>query len=316
MMLKRKNNPLTASRRKEFKLILFAAAFVLFLPSLAMANIPIPSLYGFGAPFFLTLKTVGAVFAGIVLIEAVIFKIGFKIPWIKSLLLSLGANGTTSIIGMLIAGLPCFLLVPLCAVIFLFKHFRLKWNYSITLSIFLSILPILLISLSVYDSSRNLWSLYVSLIPAYFLTVFIEVIFLKKIKVAGSLWRWAFLANVASYLLLLTVLFYTVSSWEDNPLLSVDYLSQKALSKAESGDSEGALNMIKKMRNLNGEYYSFYYLRELHIAEIFIKRGDLKTAQIIIEDVRKTPEKDASWDGEIADKIESLERRIQKAKSP
>lgn len=300
---------------------MFSAAFLVFVPSFAMANIPIPSLYGFGAPFFLTLKTLGAVFAGIVLIEMLIFKIGFKIPWIKALLVSLGANVVTSITGVLIADFPCFFLVPLCAVIFLFKHFRLKWNYSVPLSIFLSILPILLIyfwggGISSYGLESNLFVLYATLLPAYFLSVFTEVIFFKKIKVTGSLWRWTFLANAASYLLLLTVLFYTVSSWKDNPLLSVYNLSQKALSKAESGDSEGALEMISKMRELNKEYYSMHYLRELSIAEIFIKRGDLRTAKIIIEGVKNAPRKDASWDKEIEEKIESLERRIRKAKFP
>ena len=77
--------------------------FILF-PSPGFSNIPVPSLFGVGAPFYLSLKTIGLIFLAIIILEASVLRFGLKIAWKKSIISVLIANLVSSFLGVLISG--------------------------------------------------------------------------------------------------------------------------------------------------------------------------------------------------------------------
>ncbi|MCH8322303.1 MAG: hypothetical protein IIB64_04420 [Proteobacteria bacterium] len=97
------------SRRKD--LVILGLLLIWGLPRVALGNLAVPSMFGWGAPFFLSAKTVGGVFAGIVLIEAVAFRAVAGFGWKKCFLAALLANFVSSLIGLMAAYINGLLLM-------------------------------------------------------------------------------------------------------------------------------------------------------------------------------------------------------------
>jgi len=284
-----------------------------FFPSQGFSNIPVPSLFGVGAPFFLALKTVGLIFIAIIILEAGVLRFGLKIAWKKSIISVLIANLISSFLGVLISGNPLFIVLLFILPFFLMSYFSSKEKTSLLVAIILGFAPSLCILLWIgftWYQARGLktWALYGSLVPAFLLSSIIEFRVLSKRLNNKHLLKWTFLSNCVSYVMLAIVMAILSYKPLKNPLLTYDYLYVSAENLAKEGNAGASLEVLHKMRELREEYDPFYITRELRTAEILANKGFKKEAEQILDRVKNTEREKSSWDEGIQKGIQRLER--------
>jgi hypothetical protein len=301
---------------------LFVPTFVsiLCLPSHAFADVPVPSLFGVGAPFFLSLRSVGLVFIGIVLIEASVFHAVLRFDWRKCILASLVANLVSSIVGLLMSGFPAFIMLLFIVSPFLIggliRRKVLPWPKAFLLGLTPPLCIFAWIFLTWPDGRAvRWWALYGSLVPAFLLSALVEFPILARWLFTKDLLKCTFLANFASYAMLAVLMVLLSFAPKDNPILTYDYLYLSAESLARSGKASESVEALEMMRTLTDDYDSFYLTRELKIAKILAEKGFVKEAKVILDRVKGTPREKPEWDGEIEKDIAELEKLLSAARN-
>jgi hypothetical protein len=296
-------------------LFLITGVLVLILgtPSTASANIPVPSLYGFGAPFFLSVKSLGLLFLAILLIEGVVFRFGVGLSWKKALLGTLVVNLVSGILGVIISKFVYLALVVSGILYWLFVY---KWTYSRPRSFALALLPLALSvpwALLTHPEGRamELWTVYASLVLGFCLSVVIEAAVFRPLVRQAPVWRGVLLANGASYVLLIVILIATSFSQKDNPMMSPHYLLLSAASLATAGQADRAMQVVDAMHELSEGHDSLRLQKmELEVASILAKKGHRKNAEIILDRVLQTPRDEDESDAEIQRTIDELQTQL------
>jgi hypothetical protein len=293
---------------------------LLLLPRVASANTPLPSLYGFGAPFFLSITTFGLLILAVLLIETTVFRLGTGLSWRKSLNAAFLANLFSSVLGLLISGAPGFLIL-LLGVCFVFYHtFFYRWGYSRQLAIILGFLPALLSipwALLTWPEGRGiqLWTVYASLVPAFLLSVIAEAVILRTFVNTGPVWRWVFLANGGSYVLFVIILLATSFSVRDNFLVTHYYLSTSAVSLAKSGKVARAMELVGMMQEMsatdNPDFRPYSLGRELDVARILGEKGHREEASSILDHVVENSGNLKEEHEELQEKIADIQRLLR-----
>ena len=159
---------------KKFSAVLLVVWLVL-TPTKAWANIPVPGGFGFLAPFWLSWKTLGLVFTGIVLLEMGIASFYGKLSWRQSFNLIIIANLFPSTLGMFFSfNMSIFIIIFPCLWLFR-KSFSEKWKKGYWASVigFFIAFGTLAFSYKLALESST-WAVFGSLIPAFFVTVLLE----------------------------------------------------------------------------------------------------------------------------------------------
>jgi len=289
---------------------------LLFLPSIACADTPLPSLYGFGAPFFLSITTFGLLIFAILVIEAVVFRLGTGLSWKRAFGAAVIANLFSSVLGLVISGAPGLLiLLPGIGYVF-YREFVKRWGYSRTRALILGFLPALLSipwAFLTWPEGRGiqLWTVYVSLVPAFFLSVVIEAVVLRGFVKTGPVWRWVLLANGGSYLLFVVILLATSFSIRDHPMLSPYYLSSSAVSLVKAGEVDRAMELAGMIHEMREPDSPFVLREELAVARVMAVKGYREKAKSILDRVvqgsPELKEKSQDLENDIADVRRILE---------
>lgn len=123
--------------------IFFGVLLFLLEPSEAFANTPFPSLFGFGAPFYFSIKTFGGLFLGIIFLEGIVLRYGLRLSWSRVMGVCLLSNFASSLYGVFIALDPSLgfaaLLLSMWGVS---RCCREHWKYGVKLSQVLTLAPL------------------------------------------------------------------------------------------------------------------------------------------------------------------------------
>ncbi|MBN1516209.1 hypothetical protein JXA32_06535 [Candidatus Sumerlaeota bacterium] len=290
---------------------------VFLLPSRAPANVPVPSMFGMGAPFFLTIESIGLLFMAIVLIEASVLRFGLRIGWKDAIRAAALANLGSSLLGVFLSGVPAAMLLLFFLPVLLAGFLRRKMGLSNPQAYSLALAPTICIfawCFLSYSHGMEMWSLYVSLLPAFVLTVLIELPILRRFLDAKRLFGWTVLSNTITYLALAVYMWTLSYSPLDNPVLTIDYFYTMSMEYARSGKVEESLRRLDWMREFIERHYEedegdAMYLRwELKAAIILAENGHAKEAAQIMERVKQTKRAPSPWDQEIESQISKIER--------
>ena len=303
------------SKRVCFKYTPFPFLIFIFFPSHAFANVPIPSLFGVGAPFFLSLRSIGVIFMAIVLMEAGFLRLGLGIEWKKCIMATLIANLVSSFIGLLISSSPIFILLLLILPVFLISFFIRKKKMSLSVAVVLGLAPSICIFAWIaltWPEGRGIktWCLYGSLLPAFLLSTIIEYPILAGLLNAKLILKWTFISNAVSYMMLAALMVILSYTPKDNPVLTYDYLYISSESLARAGNVKESLKLLQMMRNFREDYDPFYLTRELKTAKILAQKGFSKEARLILENVKNTEREKSSWDDMIEKDIKEIEKML------
>jgi len=294
-------------------IFLIAIPAFFLLPAWAFADVPVPSFFGFGAPFFLSLQTVGALFAAIIAIEAVVFLFGLRIKWKAAFLASTIANLASSAFGLLVAGIPIAIFLAFGVAALLYTYFKRR-DYPPAARFGLPLAPVLLTIpwwAFTWFHARALepWAFYGSLVPAFLLTVVLEAPLIEKRTAGRQAWQWTLLGNTGSYLLLLGVLLLLPVSPTENPMLTIDYVDIAAESNARDDNGERVMELIQLMRDFNPDD-QYEFVRELRLGQILALHGDRRHAAEILDYARTYSHHPSLWTQEIKDQEDALERLL------
>lgn len=289
----------------------------------AFANIPVPALFGPGAPFFLSLKTAGLIFIAVCLVETLIFHFGLQISWNISFKSILIANIVSSFVGFLISFSPFYALSLLILPFVLIIYFRRSIKLSVWKSVAAGFIPAVCLFVWIGFSSgwvMSGWFLYLSLIPAFLLTLFIEFAVYAKILKSLTLkriFRWLVLANVTSYLILAGFMRLFDYSPTKNPLLSYHYFHLSSKNYASKNEPAKSIEMFDAMFKFHerdkekDDYFSSYLPRTLDTATILLKNGYREEAVYVIERIKETSTEDSYWSNVSKARLERLEKRLE-----
>lgn len=281
------------------------------LPTLAAANVPVPSLIGMAEPLFLSLKTVGLLFAAIVLIEAALVRIGTDIEWKRLLLTLLAANVASSLVGLLIAGSPSMIWVLLALTLLFRDQLRTTTNLSNGVALLLGSLPLVLTvgwAFITFPEGRALtrWAVCGALVPGFALTVFIEATVIRRMLKPERLWPRVLVANGATYALLLAILLLKPFDPHHDTLATTDYYYTIGKGAARRGNVQLAHECASALlSNWEGDAHTASWA--LEIAELMAGRGDIHRALDIVRATPHDARDDPDWGGRVRDRIATIE---------
>lgn len=285
-----------ANSRNRATLIL-SLSFLLLAENRAWANVPLPSLIGFSAPFFLSIENFGALYISIILVETVVIKFGLKWSLRKAGLIVTVANLISSTVGLVFTYSGMGVLLPLIAAPFLANYISQIWGMRRWMGGVICLAPMVMMAgwiFLTFPEGRGAepWALYGSLIPAFLLTVGIEASLLRRADrkeetkgfSAKEIFRVAAIANFASYAMLAGFMF---SMQKAEFMLTSDYLYMAARSAARAGNTERTLELIDRLEPYlieEDESRRGHIAREeIKVARTLIRNGDISNARAIVE---------------------------------
>ncbi len=303
-------------------------ACLFFRAADAWANIPVPSGFGFLAPFWISYTTMGTIFVAIVLLETIAARLIAGLEWKKAISLCFIANLASGLFGAFLsfsAGIVILLLS--LVVLFLFRNEvgpqtrRFLRPGCLGLAIGM-ISQLILYMVAVEDLPL---AVYGSLVPAFVITILIELALWrrtidKKPAVLGTL-----TANALSYCLLLGVIFIAGIRANETPLASYDFYAFQAIAAAKGGQPEVAMKRLEKARTVAvtpeiGFWFKrqeatpeesvrpYYPWAEKQIAEVLMNTGQVSAAESILTDALNLP-------GVIEEEIDELKQMLKAAQS-
>lgn len=285
-------------------------ASLLFQATATWANIPIPSGFGFLAPFWLSYTTMGAIFLGIVLLEAVAAHFIARLPWKESFRLCLVANLASSLFGAFLSlSAGIVILILSLVVLFLFRNEvgpqTRRFLRPACIGLVIGVISqILLYRVAVEDLPL---AVYGSLIPAFVITILIEVVWWRRAVDKRPALLGTLTANALSYSLLVGVILIAGISANETPLASYTFYAFQAIAAAEGGKPDEAMKRLAKARNVamtpgvgfwfrrggdssEGRVHPYYPRAEKRVAEVLMSAGQEEMAESILTDVLGLPD--------------------------
>lgn len=267
-------------------------AAVLLLPAAARANVAVPSMFAFMAPGWIAVATAGLSFVVIAGIEAVVLKRLLELNWMRSIRYSLVINVVSSICGILF-GCNAWFLILLVAAVPLSGHLRRKCGCDKWSAMMLAVVPALLTipwAILTFDAGLRPWAFWGALIPAFLLSVVVELIALQYMHGGKLRPKILFAANAASYVVLLGFLLLMRYSTTNNPMLWSEYLGMRAVHEAKQGNLAGAMGFLDALGERFDE--SLAAKDTLESAKHLARHGHLAEARRLVEFVK---ERESDW---------------------
>lgn len=238
-----------------------------------MADIPSPVAFGFIFPSWLAYLSTGVLFLAIWLIESLALQLLVHPGWLKALKLTFLANLISSTIGFLLGVgyasgvyfLP-FVILSLLIIALLWKSYnKPKTRGLSSLKSILIWFGIFILAFLFYFFGTNFpdvkFSVMLSLIPAFIVTVILEGFYLiPRLSRRLNFYRVAVI-NVASYVLLLILLISTGFHPYQAPSVSTDVFYYIIIpGQIKRGDIDGAMKNLDEVRKLYiTPRYSFWH---------------------------------------------------------
>ena len=223
--------------------VTFLGGWLILWTESAWANIPVPGGFGFLAPFWLSLKTLGLVFVGIVMLEAIVARFIGKLSWGTATKLVIVTNFLSSAVGVLFSQhfLVGLILLALLGLWLFRRSLPEPWSRVYWASVlgFLIALGTLFASHGVALENLSL-AVFGSLVPAFVVTVLLELPHWRHQIGRSPALRGVLLSNLLSYSLLVGVLLSADVRSTDTPLISYDFYATQASASASAGNLEEA----------------------------------------------------------------------------
>ncbi len=292
------------------------ALLLVAVPATVAGNIPVPSYIGVGAPFWLSVETLGLLFLAIVCIEAAVFRLAGRVSWKVALATSLLANLVSSMVGIFIGAGSCFLLLLVVVTGLLVVSLRETFRSSALASWLVGLAPIAAIlfwGILTFPGGRALeqWAALGALVPGFILSVVIEGVVIARTGKCVVPWRSLLVANTASYALLLCyVLAANPYSGERNPLLSIDYLLLSASSLAGEGQVEKAVELLEISWDLDDASHPHHITEQLKIGLLLARNGGRAEAERLLKLVSDEARGDSTWGNNVRAVEKELRREL------
>jgi len=287
-------------------------ALVVGFPRAASANIPLPAAFGFVAPLWMAWLTFGLLFVAVGLIEAIVLKFILDIAWPTAFGYSFGANAISTAFGALF-GLGGLLFVAVLLVAILVgREANRFWRSTTLLRTLVPVLVSLVLIVGFFGLLSSLWNsgwatsgwaIYGSLVPAYFVTVLLENMAVRKWYGAPATLRGVVWANLASYALLVALLAIARVQPDETPLQTTDYWSMQLMAKSRQGDMDAVFELLQRMRKIQEQEIGPWFQRrrseeeyrprgEWQVAKILISRREYATARQLVTETLQIPRLD------------------------
>ena len=175
----------------------------------AHANIPLPAVFAFNFPFWLGLLFFCVSFVLVIVVETMVLVWRYHQPWGNSLVLIIGANLASTAVGFAFSLHPLEFLAGLVFLVLLPGMLKraFGWPYWIGIPMVLPAIAIGWAVLAPYPSVPALVAqIYAAMIVAFVLTFLIETLVMKRTAGPDMAWRWSLSANLASYAMLMLLL--------------------------------------------------------------------------------------------------------------
>ena len=297
------------------------AAALFLLPAFAFADVPLPSLFGFIAPFWVGVRTLGVALGLVILLEAAVVARRSGTGFRRSLAAMALANLASTLVGFLAVSGILGLLGLFIAMPYLFGTFQKRWKVSQPVAIALAIAPLALCILWYaltfpFGHGIERWALVGSLAPAFVASVIIEAAAARRLIPAPPAPVFAksvVIANGYSYaILLIYLLFFPLTS---NPLNSPDYFGMWAEYAAEHGDLDRAIQLVDQGHQHLDRPGWYLLAKELKVARALAAHGRPDDAARLVdrieESLRQHPEDGLG----ITDEIPGVRKQIEHARS-
>ncbi len=309
--------------------ILLASILLALLPGSASANIPVPGGFGFLAPFWLSWKTMGLVLGGIVFLESAVMHWIARVDWETSFLVALLANAVSSIFGLLLGSHGIFVVSLLVlAVIGVTRsrwpeHWRkvwaaAMWSYGLAFITLIISFPL--------AAEAPAVAIFGSLVPAYFITVLIELPLWSKHISERSL-RSVFLANGTSYLFLVVVLAMARISAIETPLMTPDFYGTHARVAAGAGKIDTMSRQLEYARSVGASpsigmwfirsplpperrYENYYPWADEQVARHLMYNKDYAEARKVLREALNLPGLREEWADNLEKMLQECEQKI------
>jgi len=292
--LQKRKNP-----SRVFQCTWLSLLIAFLFPSAAFANIPLPTLFAFGVPFWLAFYNSFLFLLAIVVVEALVLKAFFTQSWLIAFRLSFGANLMTTAIGFLMSPHPSILLFLFAVVVLSawLMRTRLQWKPQLRIPIWIGIGAIGLALIPPQPTvPRMIIQFYLTMLYSIFLTILIEAgIFAARAGPKQAI-RWSLAANGVSYILLFGFLFAAgfrsgaliLNNW---PIWQLQF-RQETMSRGEIVDAmseiyqwerSGSRFLLRGPRNPEAELP----LTELRMVINWAEAGHLAEAEELYNTVSK-----------------------------
>jgi len=272
--------------------------------------------------------TFGLLFVGVIIIEAgvLVFLLGLNVK--KAFVVAGVANLVSTLVGAL-WGSPLVIFASLfiiCPVSI--YQFRKHWGLSTPHSWLLGFFPlVLLIGWAHFTFHRaraiESWAIFGSLIPAYFLSVFIEMLVAKRLLKDRKVVKPVGWANLASYAALAILLLVFQVRPIETPMLTTDYYGVSAGDMARAGDFERAIELVREARKIHESEIGFWFVRrpevknkyypfaERSVAYPLVKHGHPELALQLLREVLDMPNVREDDKRRIRDMMQKIEKETK-----
>ncbi|MFN7973015.1 MAG: hypothetical protein U0166_11810 [Acidobacteriota bacterium] len=198
-----------ASTYRSARALGIAGILVAVLPAAALANVPLPATFLLMWPLWLAIKTFALSFVGVVLIEASVLRLGFRIPIGRALITGLAANTFSTLVGLVVVFDPTHVLLGLGLAIAapFWARSKLRLSRGGVIAVGLIAFGALALYVAPVGSVPMLIAeIYALMFFCFLLSVVIEAGSVASRIADGSALKVSLCANGASYAVLLTVL--------------------------------------------------------------------------------------------------------------
>lgn len=256
----------------------------------AKANVPLPTVFAFGLPFWNSCTVFVGLLIGIVMLEALTLKLIFKRPMFNAVGITGLANVVSTTVGALVPLKPLGLLL-IVGIISLAGRFGYQLSTARRWGLVLGVIA-LIVGLSTPWGGPPVLveQIYAVLLGAFLLTIIVEGgILAVYTKQPGRGLRLSLAMNCASYLLLAGLLY--TSGFRSGAVISREFLLFFSLRK-ESNNRERALDRTEEIyawlaagsefnRTLRRKEESAWY--ELNVARSWAEQGHTTDAQRLVQ---------------------------------
>ncbi len=274
---------------KKSSLYCLLVAGILFLTPLnSHADIPLPSAFGFVAPLWMAVLTFGLLLVGVIIIEAVILMLLLGIDVKKAFVVVGVANLVSTLVGALWGNVLLVFVGSLIICPVSIYQFRNHWGLSTPHSWLLGLFPlVLLIGWTHFTFHRaraiESWAIFGSLVPAYFLSVFIEMLVAKRLLKDRKVIKPVGWANLASYAALAILLLVFQVRPIETPMLTIDYYGVSAREMARVGDFERAIELVREARKIGETGIGFWFVRRSEVKNKYYPFAERFVAHPLVE---------------------------------